>query len=320
MTSLRTRILLRTFFTDCYIFNLLKFNSQLKLKYLYLRITQEDSLLRKPWSIIILSFLFFIFPFVNLCSTYYFLRSDITFYHYLKSLVSISSNYFGLLTMTAPSFIASYAIFSVKKWSYPVFLLCMLWLLIHAVFGVQAKLHMSTILLGIVVPMAFNITLVTYFLIPNVKKMYYEPNIRWWEASPRYIVDISTKIFFDDQIMTGKISNISDGGAFLKSDGKIADDSLVKLEFELNNKILSLEAKSIFKIPSDNSYGFQFQNLSPELKKEMEFHMMCLKDIGSEVTRPRPHWRDDLYEWFMNLINKGEGMVPEEDQSTRKSD
>ncbi|MBT7611528.1 MAG: PilZ domain-containing protein [Bacteriovoracaceae bacterium] len=216
----------------------------------------------------------------------------------------------GLFTLMVPSLVASYAIFSVKNWSYPVFLTAMAWIFIHSIFRINSDFDLTTKIFGIIIPMAFNVYLVSYFLIPSVKTTYYEPKIRWWEASPRYIVDLSTKIYLGDEFIIGRTCNISNGGALLDAGSIITIGKDVRLEFELNNQAFSIDAKSIFKAPHAHFYGFQFQNISRQLKKDLEFQMMCLKDIGCEVTRPLPHWRDDFKKWLKHLLKTGEGVTP----------
>jgi hypothetical protein len=136
-------------------------------------------MLRKPWSIIILSLFFFILPFINLFTAFYFLKTDVSFLIYLKSLYTIPSNYLSLFNLIVPSFVSAFAIFALKKWSYPLFILSMAWILIHSLYGLNSELHINTKIFGILIPTIFYITLVSYFLIPSVKFNYYEPKIRW---------------------------------------------------------------------------------------------------------------------------------------------
>ena len=212
--------------------------------------------------------------------------------------------------MMAPGFISAIAIYCVKKWSYPVFLLCMGWLLSQILLNLQHTNDSYLITMTVVAPLVFNIVLVSYFLIPAVKTTYYDPRVRWWEAKPRYIVDLKSEINYSGQKSSGKLANISEGGAFIESDLDIPLESDLKLSFEISNAEFELTSKVIFKVPGKTAYGVQFDFQDKVERKQLIHTIRYLKESGAEVTRPIPLWSDDLKSWFFKLLSTGEGFFP----------
>ncbi len=278
-------------------------------------------MLRKPWPIIILSVFFLCAPFINLLYTYYFMRHETSLLNYFYSLAYIESNYIKVFNMMVPGLISAFAIYSVKKWSYPVFLCCILWLGVNAYLNLSSKHELYLLMMLIVIPMLFNIIVVSYFLIPSVKTAYYEPRLRWWEASPRYVVDAETEVQLESKSLSGKVTNISEGGIFIEANDLIENDSTIQLNFKLNDVVFALEAKVIFKLPNSFAYGVQFQNLDSQSIKSVKSLIQKLKESKTEVCRPIPPWSDDLKKWFLNLLKTGEGLtpiVPKEFQKNKK--
>lgn len=267
-------------------------------------------MLRKPWPIIMLTMFFICVPFINLFYTYFFLKSQTTLSNYFYSLIHIQSNYISVFNMMAPALVSAFAIYSVKKWSYPVLLCCITWLGVNAFLNFSMSDDILLLMMVVVLPMVFNIVVVSYFLIPSVKTTYYEPRVRWWEAKPRYVVSGDAHMEIDNQKLDGKVTNISEGGVFFVTGKGIEIDSVGQLEFEVNKSKLQFKAKAIFKAGETFSYGMKFEKLDASQAKALKDIIKELKESKAEICRPIPLWDEDLKKWFFDLLKTGRGLTP----------
>ena len=109
--------------------------------------------------------------------------------------------------------IAGIAIYACKKWSFFVYLLCMLGLLLASYFGYSERAGTIT-MLPIILAYSLNLIIVTYFLVPAVRKVYFDPRLRWWETLPRYSCNILANVNDQGKEFTGQISNFSEAAFF----------------------------------------------------------------------------------------------------------
>jgi hypothetical protein len=260
-------------------------------------------MLRKPWPIVLVSFVFFLIPIFNITGTYFILRGNYNYWEYLIGLFSNPSNYWALIGMIVPSYVAGFAIYSVKKWSYPVFLSCMLF--------IASQMLVKFSIASVLLPMTINIFLVSYVLLPKVRAAYYDPRLRWWETKLRYLFVTKIEIGHHETWYLGKMTNISEGGVFALIPSVIAPETIVTLRFEIFEMEIEVKAKIVYRKSDNSSYGLQFIELSKEQKKLLAKIIARLAKEKYEVTRPVPVWTEDLRDWFFTLIKTGKGMVPE---------
>lgn len=267
-------------------------------------------MIRKPWPIIIVSLIFFFIPVINIIGTYFFLPSEYTFSDYIYSLFFDSVNYFPLFNMIVPSLTAGFAIYSVKKWSYPVFILCMVWITIQMFSKFS---HMSSFdqIFSAFVPMLVNIAYVSYLLLPKMRAPFYDARLRWWETKPRYFYSTDIKVSFNDTHTEAQMTNISEGGLFAIVPMPIEPNTIVDLKFSILEAMIEVKAKIVYRKPDRISHGVQFYNLTRAQKKTLAKMMSRLGEEKYELTRPIPRWNDDFKIWFKTLMTTGKGLVPE---------
>jgi|GEM_PF-2706236 hypothetical protein len=270
---------------------------------------------RKPWVIIVLTAVLILLPIYNIITTYVISKHNVTFTHYLYSLFALKENYVALFNLIVPSLITAYAVYSVKKWSYIVLGLCVFWisgLAIYDVVKYYGSLNTLQIIFAVVLPILFSFAITIYFLVPAVKTTYFDPKIRWWEAKPRYIIEIGATVEQEEGQHSGKITNISEGGCFVQLDDKLLElDSMINVKFKFDEKQYVYEAQIVFNRTDIKGYGVQFQNLSREKIREARTLIKNIKLSGASLSRPLPMWNDDLKKWFLNLIKTGKGLTPE---------
>jgi len=266
---------------------------------------------RKPWPIIFLSLIFLAIPLVNLIVTFFILKTNYSFLDYLYSLVTISSNYMPLFDMMIPSLISGIAIYCVRKWSYPVFLVCMSWITLKMILSTKLSFDNVDIIFTFLIPMAANIFFVSYILLPEVRAAYFDPRLRWWETKSRYLITNDLKIKINEELLDAKISNISEGGLFAEIPKSVEPQAEVTLSFEMFAQQITLAAKIVYSTPNGQSHGLQFINISKEQKKILKIIIGKLVEGKYQVSRPVPIWTEDLASWFKKLIKTGKGFVPE---------
>jgi hypothetical protein len=265
---------------------------------------------RKPWPIIFITIIFCLIPFMNLYISYYSSKSDLSFSAYIDHLLNYSENYFSLFTMIFPGSIAAYAIYSVRKWSYPVFLVCIAWITVQVFRDFTVNMALSAILLKIGLPILINFVCVSYFLLPEVRATYYDPRLRWWETKPRYLFSTDLVITLGKNELKGKTTNISDGGMFAILPQPIETGSVVEIKFVLLQIDFKLNGKVVYASADGISHGIQFVDLMAFQQRELADAMRILARANYRESRPMPVWTEDLIVWLKKLFTTGEGIVP----------
>ncbi len=268
-------------------------------------------MIRKPWPIILISFVFFLIPFFNILINFLIFRTDYTFYDYIYSLLVVPTNYLALFDMVVPSLIAGFAVYSVKKWSYPVFLVCMAWLTYQMLSTFSPHIRFSLLLLTIILPMIINILYVSYILLPNVRAAYFDPRLRWWETKPRYIFSTEMSIEENGKLTAAQITNISEGGIFAIVSVPVEPNTVVNLKFVILENPIELKAKIVYRKPDGASHGLQFFEMNRNQKLLMKKTIAKLAKENYEAVRPVPVWTEDFINWFSTLVKTGKGFVPE---------
>lgn len=225
--------------------------------------------------------------------------------------MAFSNNYMPLFDMVIPSLVAGIAVYCVKKWSYPVFLICMLWLTFQIFYSLSPNMTFSELFFTLILPMSMNILYVSYILLPNVRAAYYDPRLRWWENKPRYVFSTDIKIRSEENMILGTMSNISEGGLFASIATPIEPNTVIELEFEILGTNIELKAKIVYRKPDGASHGIQFIDVTRVQKKLLRNIVTKLAKEKYEVTRPVPVWTEDLTKWFLTLIKTGKGFFPE---------
>ncbi len=267
---------------------------------------------RKPWPIVILAFLHLSEPaFKILFYSLYWGRTP----HYILGSTSLQNPYVLFMFFIACP-VAGIAIYAVKKWSLPVFILIEALIIYGHYHNHQAApgafstaLFLSMCLL--------NLLVVSYFLIPAVKLAYIDPKFRWWEAKPRYKVDWKAKTTQDSLNFTANIVNISEGGVLLNAPSPQLDsEKPVLMVFQTTDEMLTFDVLSLkgniahyYEHSGIFRYGIRFDLSNPADKSKLK---TCIKKLEKNGVERRPS-RDSfssLFEWSYTLLTTGQGLLP----------
>jgi hypothetical protein len=263
----------------------------------------------KPWPIVILAIIHFIEPLTKIL--FYSVFYKISPVTVVTSEVSAGSaldifEFFFLFP------IAGYAIWSVRKWSIPVFLVIEAWVVI-ANWSYLNSLYTSgqtTLLICFICFGILNIFVAVYMLIPAVRLAYFDPRIRWWEAKPRYTFKIDCKVNDND---IAEILNISSTGVFIANQDKKETGKTINLKFDSKGQSFSLEGNVVhnFTINGVDGYGVQFQNLDKINRTKVKKLIRTLEDEKVERRPERRNLVEDFKNWLLTAVKTGKGIVPD---------
>jgi len=263
----------------------------------------------KPWPLLILAFIHFIEPLTKVL--FYSVIFSVTPLHIVQTLYQSETilhlfNFFCLFPL------AGIAIFAIKKWSLPLFLLVELYVFIINIDYLQTLYQTDQILLftSFVFFGVLNVIIVTYLLIPAVRIAYLDPRVRWWETYPRYHTNIDIKI---NNSISGKIQNISRSGVFITTNYDLPIDTAAQLDFTFNSQSKESNLKpnvvvlNKYEINNATGYGAIFHELTKNEKRLIKTIIKTLDKTGATRRPPRRNI-NTLLQWFITLVTTGKGL------------
>lgn len=253
---------------------------------------------RRPWPLVILAILHIVSPFFNILVSGLFLGFSPQ--HSVASAFNFEVMSHNFLIMFLPV-IAGLAIYACQKWSFYVYLLSMMGMFV--VMFKDANEASDMILVGqIIIIFGINILITIYFFLPEVRKIYFDKKMRWWENKPRYHFNqpCQFKKVSDEKTYAGEILDISESGLFLKSSDLKNTSENVEITFSFTDHDFSFTGRTI---PHDRTdvigFGVEFQHdsISRRIAKEI---VSRLKDQGAE-TRTKVLYEDTFGYWLKSL-------------------
>jgi hypothetical protein len=262
-------------------------------------------MLQRPWFIVVLAALHILAPIGNLFFNAVWLGKDPMKY-FFTALQGPN------LVMIWPSLvlpiIAGVAIYRCKKSSFYIFFLCMLGLFIYSLQNYQDRMDTAA-LVQIILAFTLNIGIVTYFMVPAVREIYFNERLRWWEREDRYLLDLPCQITAVDKTSSGIISNISSSGLFLVSKFQPVADSTLRVEFKFHGEPQILTGLVVFHGKSSGGFGLRFER-TPEDKKIIKTIIARLKSEGHLLKSQSLVDEGSFLNWLRDLATSGKGLWP----------
>lgn len=259
----------------------------------------------RPWPLIILAFFHFVTPLVSTVINCYFLKVGpiellaIIWSQGLREIIE-----FGILPI-----VAGVAIYKTKKWSYPVFIACILWISISNYFAWKQSSQVFPLWL-LVALYVLDIGLVSYFLLPQVRITYFDSRVRWWENHPRYWMQACAKLQLMERIAEAEIDNISVGGAYILTKDSFEIGDCIRIQFKVLANEYDVNGEVVHKGRGSGGYGVRFVH-TPETLETME-RLTCAMEVLKVPRRPDyTGFFQGFMEWFKRLLTTGHGIVPE---------
>lgn len=269
---------------------------------------------RRPWTLIILAILHFLAPLGNV--VFNAIISDKNIFNYLVFAFSPEYLVRNWMIIVAP-LVAGVSIYACKRWSFYVYLVSITGLFIFSYNGYLSKAE-SISLLPVLAVYLVNIAVVSYFLFPAVRSIYFDRRMRWWEIQPRYKCNFKcTWTEEGKQIpVEGEVGNFSANGLFLKSDEMPSDNSNVKINLPFNNMAIQFSGEAIIHNRSDAvGFGVKFLH-DKESKAWAKDLVQDLESLGMRISTLDGRPEDSFSYWLRTLLTTGKGLVPKKDVPT----
>lgn len=132
--------------------------------------------------------------------------------------------------------------------------------------------------------LVINMFMVAYLLMPRPREIFFKKELRWWERGSRYTIEEPCFVKVLDKEVHGKVCDISFGGALLTLDEPIEPGSIVKLDFEILEKNLSLNGQIVREVKMENGetrFGIQFLFESSWQKFQLRLMMMSIAKLSA---------------------------------------
>ena len=208
----------------------------------------------RPWPIVLLAIFYLIGPLYNTWAGAKLLHTP--YFQHLHSLFAHAPWRTAAELSLYP--MAAIAIYAVKSWSYPSYLLI---IAIDSYLKFQDWRHFSKLFTFpmFLASILLNALLVGYFLIPAVRAAYFNKRLRWWESKPRYQVNLSGVFETQESREQCSVLNISEGGALVKTHKSLELGSAIELDISVLEQHISAKSKVVHKLPNTELiYGLQF--------------------------------------------------------------
>ncbi len=262
----------------------------------------------RPWPIVVIALFHIIAPAINFIMSARLLGMTLGAYFDHQS-------HYGPMTLFiwAIPFFAGISLLTFRMWSYYLFLGFMVLATVFTFYQRILYPHRIDIFLFLFMELV-NFVVILYFLSPAVKRIYINKRIRWWQHSPRFLIEYPADVhikFAQENLpplmIKSKILNISSTGAYIESTEKLDSNDNVTLRFQAYGK--QYEIKSQIVHAQKNGYGLLFSNSvttqfeMKKLIKELKKNKIPLR--GSEMTT-----LESFRFWFHDLLRTGQGIFP----------
>lgn len=267
--------ILNTMFTDTLQLLIKKTNPAAQVSKRFMQVGTLD----KPMSLYFLSIALILEPIIKIL--YLKLQTGFEWEILARTIFSIQG-FMGNFEFWALFPLAGYALLSVRSWSF-FFFIGLQFYSLFAYFTyekftwpyVAETPHVSTSLL-----LAFNFSLVMYFLVPANRRPYWNKTRRLWRNTSRYATSLQTQFKTNGNTISTTITNISETGAYFTSTKNFPVGHKMSLELPINGKVKSLEA--IVRRTQDTAhenyfgYGIEFNYKNKNEKIELKNYINSL--------------------------------------------
>jgi len=270
----------------------------------------------RPWPIVILAVIQILMPIFSICVNS--LITGIDPVTYTKLFVHTQS-FWNLIDFFALYPLAGISIYLMKKWSYPVFLGVMAWTFYRNII-VWERDYQGHLTIWIILGISFiNLAYTTYYLLPAVRRIYFDKTLRWWESKPRFIISVESLFTVNEKEHPCRILDLSEGGVFFSTDADISEDDKVEIQIPILGQAILTSGKIVHRRRhgQSNGYGFEFE-YDRHRQRALRHLILTLSDMGCDLRNKRI----DLSESFKSWVRKaatGKEWLPNGGSSPNKS-
>ena len=151
------------------------------------------------------------------------------------------------------------------------------------------------------------LVVVATLLRPQTRSIYFNPRLRWWETSPRYVIHFPASVTrVGGKPMKAVFQNIAAGGAGIETiESDFLKNEIVTLEFQPEGEVFHLKSKVMWdreSSPGKQFIGLQWadDNASGEFSKIRRL-IRNLKTKKIPTTRAIQPRLADVKDWFSKI-------------------
>lgn len=202
--------------------------------------------------------------------------------------------------------LAGIFIYICKRWSYWSYVGCLLLIFASNAYGFWTQMNLANFL-ALSGVLLVDLLIVAYFVAPSVRKVYFDPRMRWWETAPRYHFDRSGLIEGKDIL----IKNISKGGVLIETEHSFYENQNVELSWKYKEHLYTMTGTVVYQKPlgAHFGYGIRFHPTS-ETQNQMASLIKIIHSEGKIVQDRLPGPEDGFFIWLKNLIKNRQGLFP----------
>jgi hypothetical protein len=271
---------------------------------------------RRPWALVILAILHFLAPIGNVVLNAIISEKDILEYF----VMAMSPEYLAAnwIIVVAP-LVAGAAIYACKKWSFYVYMFAITTLFVFSYAGYLSKSE-SIGLFPVLFVYVVNIFVVSYFLIPAVRNIYFDRRLRWWEIQARYKCQFKCvwKMPKQDSGYSGRIENISENGLFVKSDEWPQDHAEIDIVLPFDQGLVAhFKGQVILHKRADaDGFGVKFIH-NKETRRFAKNIIADLEEQGMRISAIDGRPEDSFTFWVRTLVTTGKGLLPNKEKTSQ---
>ncbi len=263
----------------------------------------------RPWALVVLAVIQLLTPVVNLLFNAWIYRVPVR----LVFRWSWDNGWLTLMEFWVIPVLAAFAILRMRRWSYALFVVAMLWMLGRHIFlWSQSQGTVSTS--AMIYVTVLQLALVTYFLLPAVRTPFFDPRVRWWETKPRFELLLPVLLRRDPTTawIKATILNLSEGGCFIECSEKLESGDSLDVEIDVFSQKFEARGKVVHarEVSGEKRcYGIQFAHQAESLER-FQGLVSGLEAMGfRDRTRPASFW-ESFRDWLKTLLTSGKGLTP----------
>jgi hypothetical protein len=183
--------------------------------------------------------------------------------------------------------LAGVALLKIRKWSYFIFL-ALLAYVIYSFVTYEAytwPYNSETPFFYNQVVVVMAVVIFVSFLIPQVRRPFFDKRIRWWEPKTRYIVNIPCRVQGKNIVFPSEIMDISKTGAFLRESSYFNIGDELNIEFKYLGMNFNLPVQVMGQHVSRGQAGFGVRFLFISLRQNLTIAKFISSLKGSHQKR-----------------------------------
>lgn len=260
----------------------------------------------RPWPILILGAIHILNPFYSFVFLAWLSQQDPGF---MLSRLQSPWQFFEFWLLFP---LAGVAIIAMRRWSYPIILF--VWLYNFYTSYAAWSQNPETVTLPILIAnYLLSITILGYFLIPNVRAVYYNPRLRWWEQKPRFYYELPCTVRLGEESFEGLVLDLAEGGLFITTNESLSLNQTISISFPVEQSQVTLGGEVVHRGQNEqkNGYGIRFLEIDSKQKEILFPFLRELEKSGIPQREARTITRQTFMNWLKNLFTTGKGVIPE---------